>query len=70
MHAFAHSIQSFAVSLGISAFNDTLYPNYALGDTPLELMYGGRANVQKLRDIASKFDPRGVMRLCGGPKFQ
>lgn len=67
MHSFSHAIQSIAVELGVSSFSDILYPNYALGDTPLKLMYG--SNIEKLRKVAKKFDPRGVMRLCGGPKF-
>ncbi|KAL5523069.1 hypothetical protein ACEPAF_1336 [Sanghuangporus sanghuang] len=69
MHTFAHTIQSAAVELGISSFTDILYPNYALGDTPLALMYGGAENVGKLREIAGRFDPHGVMKLSGRPKF-
>ncbi|CAF4132375.1 unnamed protein product, partial [Rotaria sp. Silwood2] len=43
------------------------YPNNALGDTPLEQMYGD--NVAKLRSIRQAWDPYNIMYLCGGFKF-
>ena len=61
-------IQAKAVELGISRFDDVLYPNYALVDTPLELLYG--ENVPHLKEIAAKFDPERVMSLTGGFRFQ
>ncbi|TDL26136.1 FAD-binding domain-containing protein [Rickenella mellea] len=61
-------VQERAVQEGQSRWDDLLYPNYALADTPLELMYG--KNVERLAEIAKKFDPKGVMRLTGGFKFQ
>ena len=48
--------------------DDILYPNYALPDTPLELMYGD--NVPRLRELAAKFDPGKVMSLTGGFRLQ
>lgn len=53
---------------GLSAWDDILYPNYALADSPLELVYG--ENVPRLRKIAAKYDPYKVMTLTGGFKFQ
>ena len=67
MHSFAHTVQSKAVELGISRWDDILYPNYALGDTPLGLLYG--ENLGRLRRVKEKFDPRGVMKLSGGFQF-
>ena len=62
------TIQTKAVELGGSRFDDILYPNYALVDTPLELLYG--QNVPRLKEIAAKFDPEKVMSLTGGFRFQ
>ena len=44
-----------------------IYPNFALPDTPLEQMYG--KNVDKLRALKKKVDPKNVMGLAGGFKF-
>lgn len=63
----AHAIQQRAVQLGQSRWDDLLYPNYALANTPLQLMYG--SNVPKLNAIAQKYDPNSVMHLAGGFKF-
>lgn len=61
---FTHIIQTKAVEEGQSRFDDILYPNYALTDTPLDLLYGD--NVPRLKEIATKFDPDKVMSLTGG----
>lgn len=61
------AVQAKAVSLGLSRWDDILYPNYALSDTPLELMYG--SNVPRLRQIRSRYDPERVMTLTGGFRF-
>ncbi|TDL24025.1 FAD-binding domain-containing protein [Rickenella mellea] len=61
------AIQAKAVEVGQSRWDDLLYPNYALADTPLNLMYGD--NVARLNNIAKKVDPHGVMKLSGGFKF-
>ena len=67
MREFAHSIQAEAVAEGVSSWDNVLYPNYVLGGMPLYLMY--ESNVQKLQEITEKYDPRGVMKLTGGPHF-
>ncbi|EJD05648.1 FAD-binding domain-containing protein [Fomitiporia mediterranea MF3/22] len=64
---YAHNIQAAAVAEGVSKWDDILYPNYAIADTPLELLYGD--NVERLRQIATKYDPQGVMKLTGGFHF-
>ena len=62
------SIQARAVEEGQSRWDAVLYPNYALIDTPLELLYG--SNVQRLRDLAAKYDPIGLMSgFTGGFHF-
>ncbi|TDL17542.1 FAD-binding domain-containing protein [Rickenella mellea] len=63
----SRNVQARAVQEGQSRWDDLLYPNYALFDTPLELMYG--SNVARLKAIARKVDPKGIMRLTGGFKF-
>ena len=45
-----------------------VYNNYASHDTPLEDIYGD--NLPALREIAKKYDPKRVMTLAGGFKFQ
>jgi len=45
-----------------------MYNNYAAHDTPLENIYGD--NLPVLREIAKKYDPKRVMTLAGGFKFQ
>jgi hypothetical protein len=44
-----------------------LYPNYAIFDTDEKLLYG-KANLKRLKEIAKKVDPEGVMGLAGGFK--
>lgn len=60
-------VQARAVEEGQSRWDDLLYPNYALAGTPLELMYG--ENVGRLQELAKKVDPKGIMKLAGGFKF-
>jgi len=62
------SVQAVAIAQNQSRADDLLYPNYALADTPLELVYG--QNIAQLRKLARKFDPQGVMKLTGGFKLQ
>lgn len=45
----ARTLENFAVSSGQDVGGAAIYPNYALGDTPLEKLYG--ANVERLREI-------------------
>jgi hypothetical protein len=47
--------------------NAAPYVNYALFGTPLERMYG--SNLERLRAIRKRYDPRGIMELAGGWKF-
>ncbi|KAL5476864.1 hypothetical protein ACEPAI_3050 [Sanghuangporus weigelae] len=54
----ASLIQAKAVEEGQSLWDDILYDNYALTDSPLELIYS--ENVPKLREIAAKYDPEKV----------
>ena len=61
---FSRIIQAKAVEEGQSRWDDILYPNYALTDTPLNLVYG--ENVPRLREIAAKYDPDKVFSLTGG----
>lgn len=44
-----------------------LYPNYAIYDTPLEMIYG--ANLPRLRSLRQCVDPDNIMGLAGGFKF-
>ena len=64
---FAGKIQAKAVSENVSRYDDIRYPNYALYDTPLGLLYGG--NVPRLKEIAEEYDPNKVMLLTGGFRF-
>jgi len=51
----------------VGGSNQILYPNYALGDTPVEQMYGN--NVPRLQSIRKAWDPNNIMYLTGGFKF-
>jgi hypothetical protein len=51
----------------VGGSNQILYPNYALGDTPIEQMYGN--NVPRLQSIRKAWDPNNIMYLTGGFKF-
>lgn len=61
------AIQEAGIEEGQCKADDVYYPNYAIGDTPLELLYG--ENLPRLREIREKVDPKGVMRLTGGFKL-
>ncbi|KAK7448815.1 hypothetical protein VKT23_013545 [Stygiomarasmius scandens] len=43
------------------------YPNYAIFDTPVELMYGD--SLPRMRNVKARVDPNNVMGLCGGIKI-
>ena len=64
---FAGKIQAKAVLENVSRYDDIKYPNYALYDTPLELLYGD--NLPRLKKIAEEYDPNKVMALTGGFRF-
>jgi hypothetical protein len=57
-------IRNAAIAEGQDLTNLYTYPNYALGDAPLESMYGD--NLPTLRQIKSTYDPGNVMGLAGG----
>ena len=62
---FCNNVQAVAVAEGVSSWDDILYSNYALGDTPLKLLFG--SNLSSLKKIAKKYDPKGVFqRLVPG----
>ena len=65
--AAAADLRATALALGATVAGAFQYPNYALGDTPLEEMYGD--HVARLREIREKYDPTDVMGLAGGFKF-
>ena len=67
LKTMSRNIQQKAVEEGQSSWGDVLYPNYALSDTPLPLIYG--SNLPRLNWIARKYDPTGVMKLTGGFKL-
>ncbi|KAI0051841.1 FAD-binding domain-containing protein [Auriscalpium vulgare] len=63
----SRTIRAAAIAEGQDVANAAMYPNYALGNTPLEDMYG--KNVPRLKAIRTKYDPKGTMLLTGGFKF-
>ena len=67
IRASADRIRAVAVAEGQDIAGAPLYGNYAIHDTPLELIYGD--NLPRLRKIKSLVDPSNVMGLAGGFKF-
>ena len=65
--AAAADLRATALTLGATVDEAFQYANYALGDTPLEEIYGD--NVARLREIKEKYDSTNVMGLAGGFKF-
>ncbi|KAA1470098.1 FAD dependent oxidoreductase [Dentipellis sp. KUC8613] len=63
----AAQMRAVAVGDGQDVANAAIYSNYALGDVPLEAIYG--ANVETLHKLKVKYDPEAVMDLAGGYKF-
>jgi hypothetical protein len=51
------AITQAVINDGQDLSDTVLYPNYALGDTPLESLYG--VNVPILKSLRSKYDPTG-----------
>ena len=64
---FTETIKTVAIADGQNVSHAAKYVNYALFGTPLEDMYGG--NLERLREIRGKIDPKDVMGLTGGWKF-
>ncbi|KAJ7593193.1 FAD-binding domain-containing protein [Mycena floridula] len=67
LRKLSDKIQAFAIQEGQSMATDLHYPNYALDDTPLNLLYGN--NVHRLKQIKQHVDPKNIMGLTGGFQF-
>lgn len=67
LQGLSRAIQAVAVEEGQSSWADVHYPNYALGTTPLPLIYG--PNLPRLRAIKKAVDRDNVMGLAGGFKL-
>ncbi|KAH9054949.1 hypothetical protein EDB87DRAFT_1644067 [Lactarius vividus] len=63
----AKSLRNYSDTTGQNVSYASVYPNYALFDTPLEDIYG--ANLPRLRAIKQAVDPKNVMGLAGGFKL-
>jgi hypothetical protein len=59
------NLKQVAIEEGIFRDSFTAYPNYAMGDTTAEELYGP-TNAARLRAIKASIDPDGVMELAGG----
>lgn len=62
----ASAIQRKAIDTGAYREGATVYPNYAMEGTKLEMMYGGEEGVRRLGKIRQKWDPNDVLGLTGG----
>ncbi|KAI9449853.1 FAD-binding domain-containing protein [Lactarius psammicola] len=65
---YSDTVTAAAVADGQNLSHASVYPNYALFDTPLEDIYG--ANLPRLRAIKQAVDPKDVMGLAGGFKLR
>ncbi|KAF5337661.1 hypothetical protein D9758_012993 [Tetrapyrgos nigripes] len=63
----AEQIKRVALAEGQKVEGASPYPNYAIFDTPVELIYGD--NLSRMRSIKAKVDPNNVMGLTGGFKI-
>ena len=59
------TLKAVAEADGIFSPTFTIYPNYALFDTPAAELYG-TVNAARLRAIRAQVDPTGIMDLAGG----
>ncbi|QRV98433.1 FAD-binding domain protein [Ceratobasidium sp. AG-Ba] len=59
--------QAIAEGQNIAGALEIKYPNYSPADEDLKSMYG--ANLDRLRAIKRKYDPKNVMSLAGGYRF-
>ncbi|KAI9437987.1 FAD-binding domain-containing protein [Lactarius indigo] len=64
---YSNTVTAAAVADGQNVSHASVYPNYALFDTPLEDIYG--ANLPRLHAIKQAVDPKNVMGLAGGFKL-
>lgn len=60
-------LEQVASQLGERDAAASVYSNYAIFDTPLQDIYGGK--VARLKAIKANVDPQNVMGLAGGFKF-
>ncbi|KAI0260039.1 FAD-binding domain-containing protein [Gloeopeniophorella convolvens] len=67
LREYSDSIQAAAVADGQNVSSAAPYINYALFDTPLDILYGD--NLPRLRTIRELVDPEDVMGLAGGFKI-
>ncbi|KAI9437994.1 FAD-binding domain-containing protein [Lactarius indigo] len=67
LRSFSDTVTAAAVADGQNVSHASVYPNYALFDTPLEDIYG--ANLPRLHAIRKAVDPKNVMGLTGGFKL-
>lgn len=64
----ARELLDAAQSQGQSNLGEVpLYPNYAAGTTPVEVIYGDY--LDELRALKARVDPDNVMGLAGGFKL-
>ncbi|KAI9437990.1 FAD dependent oxidoreductase [Lactarius indigo] len=67
LRSYSDAVTAVAVADGQNVSHASVYPNYALFDTPLEDIYG--ANLPRLHAIRKVIDPENVMGLAGGFKL-
>ncbi|KAI0260044.1 FAD dependent oxidoreductase [Gloeopeniophorella convolvens] len=67
LREFTDAVQAVAVAEGQNVSQAAPYTNYALFDTPIEIVYG--QNLPRLRTIKNTIDPKNVMGLAGGWKL-
>ncbi|KAL8281107.1 hypothetical protein RQP46_006465 [Phenoliferia psychrophenolica] len=60
----AAALEATAKANGDDTEGKPLYPNYAIGSTPVERLFG--ANLPKLQEIVQEYDPTNIMGLAGG----
>jgi hypothetical protein len=63
----ANQIRAAAISEGQQIEHAALYSNYAIFDTPLQMLY--RDNLPRLQALKKLHDPDNVMALAGGFKL-
>ncbi|KAI0260018.1 hypothetical protein BC834DRAFT_589028 [Gloeopeniophorella convolvens] len=66
LREYTDAIGAAALAEGQNVSHAAPYINYALFDTPVELLYG--ENLPRLRAIKKEIDPKNVMGLAGGFK--
>ncbi|KAI0266243.1 FAD dependent oxidoreductase [Gloeopeniophorella convolvens] len=67
LHQTTAALHAAGLAQGEDLADVSVYPNYALADTPLESMFG--ANVPRLQALRKRYDPADVMGPAGGFRF-